>query len=152
MREQRKEDLDKHVAAVNEELRKQNADVYASDSGDETNGDATEWNGIDDATPGGDPNEDAEYVDEDKYTTVTVEAMDTLGEESEDNAATREASKADDDANGVIKKRARSKDPSKIQPKKKKLKFRYESKAERQATRQKQKTKSRAAKARRKGS
>lgn len=152
LRDQRKEDLDKHVAAINAELRNQKADIDGNESAAEVDGEDEEWNGIEDGAA--EVEQDAEYVDEDKYTIVTVEAMDQPGEESEDDEVQEfkaaKAEKANRDAAQVVKKkRIWSKDGPKEKTKKKK--FRYESEAERQATRQKQKLKSRAAKARRMG-
>ncbi|KAK4983327.1 hypothetical protein LTR66_008867 [Elasticomyces elasticus] len=138
LREQRKEDLEKHVAEVNALLRKANPDLAenGAESGNEEDG---EWIGISEppAVNGVD-----EYVDEEKYTTVTIEAM-------EDPRNMQEAdSEAHDKEEGVTapktpdgsqtKKRPWSKrKPDGSKPKKKK--FRYESKGERKATRQKQK-------------
>jgi ribosomal RNA-processing protein 17 len=78
-----------------------------------------------------------EYIDEDKYTTVTVEAVDiskvgfskSRGEDSEDES--------DKEAPALVEKEEK---PKKAWPKKApKKKFRYESKAERKVTRGKQK-------------
>lgn len=100
--------------------------------------------------------DDEEYVDEDKYTTVTVEPMGEPGDEEEDKdgktaeskAASVATSKPDDKP--AKKKRPWAKDGDSKKVKKKK--FRYESKAERAVTRQKQKSKNhKAASARRNG-
>lgn len=159
LRDQRKEDLESHIAAVNTELKRQNA-ILNGESNASVNG--SEFAGFDSA-----PQEaaevveeqlpsDEEYIDEDRYTTVTVEPM---GEEVEDGEEEQEeknvrpteehdASVQKDGEN--LKKRpwAKGKDGDK---KFKKKKFRYETKAERAFTRQKQKSKNRVAKARRKG-
>lgn len=107
---------------------------------------------------------EAEYVDEDRYTTVTVEAMDL----SKDGLHKQEETQADLDSSeerqldGATRtndpkqgKRIWTKDkPEKDarRPKKKRKKFRYENKAERKLTRIKEKSKnSRQAKARRSG-
>lgn len=122
-------------------------------NGEESNGEDEEWDGIEDSTAQApeieELPEDEEYVDEDKHTTVTVEAM---GDEEPD----------EEDADGEVKahevatlneKETKKRKPwakGKTGDKPKKKKFRYESKAERQVTRQKQKSKgARAAKARR---
>lgn len=97
-----------------------------------------------------------EYIDEEKYTTVTIEPM-KLSDEEESSAD--EADGDDGEASrtpteGLKKeKRVWTKDkPAGSKPKKKKKKFRYESKVERKATRSKQATKnSAAARARREG-
>lgn len=78
-----------------------------------------------------------EYIDEDRYTTVTVEAVDVskegltkVGEEDSSNET------AEADPKPVEKEASKKK----VWPKKeRKKKFRYESKAERKFTRTKQK-------------
>ncbi|KAK5733197.1 hypothetical protein LTR17_009939 [Elasticomyces elasticus] len=135
MRDQRKKDLELHIAEFNAELRKQNPDLSEAEK------DAA--SGIDgDAVP--EPEEvgqEDEYVDEDKYTTVTVEAMgDPKDEEPEPAKVPPKVDAA------PRKPRPWEKDGK---AKGKKHKFRYESKAERQNTRRKQKDKNQAQKAKR---
>ncbi|KAK5173488.1 uncharacterized protein LTR77_002169 [Saxophila tyrrhenica] len=153
LREQRKEDLEKHVAQVNAELRKQNADLSDSDAGEEVEVEGAEddWAGDERPAPAVVDDAEEEFVDEDKYTTVTVEPMGEDGATVEDNGEGDKAVKKDyrNAEKKGTKKRPWSKD-GKAAPKKK-HKFRYESKAERQATRQKQKSKNHAAKQRRMG-
>nr|POE63286.1 ribosomal rna-processing protein 17 [Quercus suber] len=151
LREQRKEDLEQHLAEFNTELRRQNPELGSTDASGKHAAEDEEWDGIDEAAAEAvtvtDVEREDEYVDEDKYTTVTVEAM---GEESEEEKEVRtEAAKEDAGPAQNSKKRIWSKNgpESKARPKKKK--FRYESKAERQATRQKQNKSSKAARARR---
>jgi len=149
LREQRREDLSRHVAEVNAELRKQNPDLSESDSTPEINGQHGDWEGIEEVEP--EVAQDEEYVDEDKYTTVTVEAMKDPRDESEDDAEPKKTGGNQRTANGGSKgpkKRIWGKE-SKAKTKKKK--FRYESKAERSITKQKQKSKNHAAMIRRKG-
>jgi len=101
---------------------------------------------------------EAEYIDEDRYTTVTVEAMDVSkeglykAEREEMEASTRAAAPETPEA-GTLKdaenragrpKRAWSKDKPKDKPdrpKTKRKKFRYESKAARKVTRVKERSK-----------
>jgi ribosomal RNA-processing protein 17 len=109
-------------------------------------------------------NQEDEYIDEDKYTTVTIESVgisrDGFSRPGDDDelAAAAAAHKADDDAvketeegkgkpeirrdaNG---KRIWTKERPKTEwPKKKKKKFRYESKADRKVTRYKEGAKKR---------
>ena len=141
--------MSRHVAEVNAELRKQNPDLSESDSAPEINGQDEEWEGIEEVEP--EVAQDEEYVDEDKYTTVTVEAMKDPRDESEDAAESKKAVGENRTANGgsqAPKKRIWNKEDK---AKSKKKKFRYESKAERSITRQKQKSKNHAAKIRRTG-
>ncbi|KAL1636162.1 hypothetical protein SLS58_009930 [Diplodia intermedia] len=162
LRQQRKEDLERHVAEVNRMLKEANPDLQSSsDNEDDEEG---EWNGIEEVGEGQKHDDvvdrEEEYVDEDKYTTVTVETVDIdrdgfrkrhadddedeneVDGDSEGRGATNEAgSKADGQkANG---KRVWTKENPKSDKPKKKKKFRYESKAERKVTRDKQKAKSR---------
>jgi ribosomal RNA-processing protein 17 len=141
--------LSRHVAEVNAELRKQNPDLSESDSAPEINGQDEEWEGIEEGEP--EVAQDEEYVDEEKYTTVTVEPMKDPREESEDDAGPKTTPHEGKTANGgskAPKKRIWNKEDK---AKSKKKTFRYESKAERSVTRQKQKSKNHAAKIRRKG-
>lgn len=148
LRDQRKEDLEKHVAEFNEVLRKQNPDISDDESGDDAEK-ADEWTGINEEPA---LKDDAEYADEDKYTTVTVEPMRSGNEEAEDDDDTGGKADKTTTEDPTNKKRIWTKDKPKTTkaPTKKKQKFRYESKAERKATRVKQKSKNqKAAKARR---
>lgn len=141
MREQRKKDLERHVAEVNALLKKQADSSDGEDNEEEVD---DEWEGFDEVTTGGTTDE---YIDEGKYTTVTVKELDDIRD-------FESASEEEDDApNGVGKdsskttgreQQKRSK-PRDDRPKKKKKKFRYESPLERQAGRKKQKMKNMAA-------
>ena len=100
---------------------------------------------------------EAEYIDEDKYTTVTVEEMDpsregllrSAGNESDDEEEEQTETKpAPDTKSTAAGEKTKKKTDNK--PKKKKKKFRYESKEERKLTRVKERAaKSRKAQARR---
>lgn len=100
--------------------------------------DDEEWAGFDDDALAPElVDHEEEYVDEDKYTTVTVEAVDVTKEglhrvaDEEDSEDTLEAE---------VKPVQKEEKGKKVWPKKpRKQKFRYESKAERKATRGKQK-------------
>ena len=151
-----------HVEAVNSMLKKQNRAL--SESSDEENSiEVEQWNGIvEDSIM----DHKDEYVDEDRYTTVTVEAMDvsrdgfhkTFMHEQENQAPTTTNpvergtpnSNAKEGQNVRQEKRLRTKElPS--EPKKRKKKFRYESKAERKVNRYKERSGNKAkAKARKK--
>ncbi|EMC91288.1 hypothetical protein BAUCODRAFT_57460, partial [Baudoinia panamericana UAMH 10762] len=156
MREQRKMDLDRHMAEFNAELRKQNPDLTESEAEDgkvDADGAGGEWQGLGERPTADVAQEDEEYVDEDKYTTVTVEPMNNFNdEEDEDRDAAKEYAQLppEDPNRSAKKKRVWAKDrPADGKARPKKHKFRYESKAERQETRRKQKVKrSKAAKAR----
>jgi ribosomal RNA-processing protein 17 len=165
IREERKKELEEHVLAVKRAMEAVNGienpagAMGSDDSGDDSN---EEWTGFtDDPT---DSRKDAEYIDEDQYATVTVEAVDiskdgfTVHNEDESEeedvaevvaAAVKDVTVAEAaKLSGEGKKRVWSKDkplglrkPSK---KKREKKFRYESKTERKVNRDKQRVKNRA--------
>lgn len=140
MREERTAELKSHVAAVSAALEGADFDTYVESGSD------GEWGGIADDSILPEPiYHEAEYIDEDKYTTVTVEAVDVSKEglkripDEED-----EEEEGDEGADGgkVVKGAPFEKDAKgkKVWPKKvRKKKFTYESKAERKFTRSKQK-------------
>ena len=94
-----------------------------------------------------------EYVDEDRFTTVTIEAVDvtrdgflkTVGTDEESRESVTEGEVSVGDAAGheqpgsQLRKRVWTKKPP-SDPKKRKKKFRYESKAERKVTRYKERS------------
>jgi ribosomal RNA-processing protein 17 len=127
--------LEEHVEAVNRALREVEGGSTEDGTEDEV------WGGIEDDEKENAPelvDHEEEYIDEDRYTTVTVEAVDVSKEgllrladdDSSEETMEAEATLADKEVNG------KKKWPKK--PKKKK--FRYESKAERKMTRAKQKS------------
>ncbi|CEJ94532.1 hypothetical protein VHEMI10056 [[Torrubiella] hemipterigena] len=142
IRDDRKRELEEHVANVNRMLRESQAansgDIEAAEDNDDE-----EWDGIAD-----EPNLDIidhqeEYVDEDRYTTVTVESVVI----SRDGLAKPELVDEDDTASTeVIEENADEREPSSRKkdhdrPRKKKKQFRYESKFERSLTNAKQRVK-----------
>lgn len=156
MRERRRQDLDRHVREFNAELRKQNLDLdqdHDEDDEDELPGwEGTATNDETNADEEADERtgEEDEYVDEEKYTTVTVSAM-TFSDDN-DEEGTPSPTAGQNAGNDVSSQRRNLPGPEhqrEKRTKKKKKTFRYESKAERLATRLEQKRKSRAARARR---
>jgi ribosomal RNA-processing protein 17 len=144
MRKQRKQQLEEHVEAINAALRK-SVGHYMSDESDE----GGEWEGFDDPP---DVNREDEYVDEDKYTTVTVEAVgisregfveprqDAGSDEEGDVAVKRKKTNESEEA----KPQKRAEQGRKVKekrPKRKKKKFTYESKVDRKVTRMKERSK-----------
>ncbi|EGP86198.1 uncharacterized protein MYCGRDRAFT_18396, partial [Zymoseptoria tritici IPO323] len=131
LREQRKEDLQQHVEAVNAVLREQNALANGDSDGDEDD----TFDGFSEPKAPVVDESEAEYTDEEKYTTVTVSAMEA-GNASDSSLEEEDAAKA------AAAKPWKGKDGKVIErPTQKKKKFRYESKAERSMTRMKQKSK-----------
>ncbi|KAI1214934.1 nucleolar protein 12-domain-containing protein [Annulohypoxylon truncatum] len=139
VREDRKREVEEHVQNVNAILKEAQQAGYVG--GEETSEDeAEEWGGFQD-TPALEPiDHEEEYIDEERYTTVTIESVivskDGLsssrpegdsGEEDED-----ETTKGDSQHPPGSQENTRP-------PKKKKPKFRYETKSERQLSQRKQK-------------
>lgn len=163
MREERKAEyqraFEEHRKQM-ELLRKENegSDESGSDSDDQNE----EWEGIEEPPP---VDYEAEYIDEDKYTTVTVEEMDPSregllkygndGDSDNDRSEQDEEGKdvsnatatdAGQKAAATTKKKPKNTDKAK----KKKKKFRYESKEDRKLNHAKQRfSKAKKAKARR---
>ncbi|KAG9241441.1 putative ribosomal RNA-processing protein 17 [Calycina marina] len=130
LREERKVELEEHVSAVNALLAEADKLPGELDSDEEV-----DWEGIKETLPPIDHEE--EYIDEDKYTKVTVEEVDVSKE-----GLQRAADESEEEYKPVEKKEKGK--LKKVWPKKvKKEKFRYESKAERRATRGKIKAKNR---------
>jgi ribosomal RNA-processing protein 17 len=140
----------------------------SSEDEDSAGFDAEMWDGISEnpaatlANAIREEDAEAEYIDEDKYTTVTVEAMggsEEDDEEEEIDYAALDAAKASElhaKKNANVKAKPWQKKDSEgnlVKAKKvKKKKFRYESKAERAVTNKKQKSKNaKAAKSRKAG-
>ncbi|KAF2725467.1 hypothetical protein K431DRAFT_290588 [Polychaeton citri CBS 116435] len=166
LREQRKEELADHVKAVNAELKKQNKIINGEDGeqdDDEVKGSGdsnADFEGFADEPSKPELPSDDEFVDEDKFTTVTVEAMGESEDGSEDEVeaavkaeAEGKSTSTETPTNGKPQKRVWTKHrPADAagRSKQKKRKFRYESKGERALTRKKQGAKNKkAAEARR---
>ncbi|RKF61999.1 Ribosomal RNA-processing protein 17 [Erysiphe neolycopersici] len=131
LREERKQELEEHIEAVNAALK-----TLDNPSDNEKNLSAEASGGLSDVadlvsipTDYGE-----EFIDEEKYTTVTVEAIDVSK-----NGLYKKNSH-DIDIPKIKPEAIEPKDAKKIWPKKsKKKKFRYESKAERKLQRTKEK-------------
>lgn len=148
IREERKKDIENHVRQVNALLREAQRAGHQGESSED--GSDNEWGGFADPPPALEPMSfEEEYIDEDKFTTVTIESVnvdrdgihkpeadDSSDEEDEDMVQTNRETKASKEA-------AKPKDQQR--PKKKKKKFRYESKLERRATERKHRAKKLAA-------
>ncbi|KAI8935940.1 hypothetical protein NX059_007447 [Plenodomus lindquistii] len=143
LRQQRKVDLEKHVEEVNRLVKQANGEISGLGiSGEDSSGDdeEEEFQGFQEPEP---INQEDEYVDEDKYTTVTIETVGIskagFSRPGDEDADSRKH--GDDDGGGEKKpeKRVWTKAwPKSDKPKKKKVKFRYETKLERKAERMKQ--------------
>lgn len=121
------------------------AQVAGLDSEDEQTGtgDDEEWDGFDDAAPAPvlEPvDHEEEYIDEDLYTTVKIEAVsvdrDGLHNKAELEGENEEG-EGEADGKKTESKESEDKKARHDHPTKKKKKFRYESKGTRQATERK---------------
>lgn len=158
IRDERKADLEMHVKEVNALLSKPNGNTMSGTDSDEEDQDIVEvYEGLEDPIPVVD-HED-EYVDEDKYTTVTVEEVDIsrhglskARKAVEDGNAGHVAAGEPPEPDTKLRPGARRKaapDKDKLKRPKKKRNFRYESKVDRKVSYLKVKAKNaKAAKAR----
>ncbi|PGH11484.1 hypothetical protein AJ79_04859 [Helicocarpus griseus UAMH5409] len=162
LREDRRAEFERAIAenrALMKEISRSNrnrdpGDSSTSESEDEDENEDEEWEGIPDPPA---VDYEAEYIDEDKYTTVTVEEVDASRdglvrrvdeEESdeegeEDKEVEAEESKDGEKNDTKAKKRVWTKKNPKSgssadRPRKKKRQFRYENKAERKFTKLKE--------------
>ncbi|KAI1335200.1 nucleolar protein 12-domain-containing protein [Xylariaceae sp. FL0016] len=141
IRDQRKKEVEDHVQQVNAILKEAASAGYVGGTEDASDDEAQneEWGGFEDAPVEEPVDHEEEYVDEERYTTVTVESVNVSkdgmtsskpegdsDQESEAEAGDQELQKSSDNVKGHP-------------PKKKKPKFRYETKAERQFSQRKQK-------------
>ena len=153
LRDGRKADLEKHVEAVDITIREAAVALDSSDEEDE--GEEKSWHGIQDNQEHLVDHEDG-YIDEDRFTTVTVEAV----EVSKDGLQTAAQNEANEGEGSEVKmsdeqlqriatlhreagsekgKRVWTKEAPRV-PRKRKKKFRYENKTERKATRYKERS------------
>ncbi|KAF4120163.1 ribosomal RNA-processing protein 17 [Geosmithia morbida] len=159
-REERKREVEDHVNMVNS-LLKQSGHIGASgetsSSEDDADNDQDEFEGFPDRPNLDMVDDEEEYIDEDRYTTVTVETVDisrdglnkpaTREEEAAAAAAAEEKRKKYAEAAAAEEEAKAKKEDAK--QKKKKKKFRYETKLERSLNDRKQKAKNHKKKAER---
>lgn len=151
LREGRKADLERHVEEINALLRPpQNLESGDESQSETESAETKSWEGISEHLK---VDREAEYIDEDRYTTVTIEAMDASreglhkpdGDGQPNDAGGRNRRDQDDrtanEGDNVDEKRQWTREMPKDKPDrpKKKKKFRYESKGERRLARVKQK-------------
>ncbi|KAF3760272.1 hypothetical protein M406DRAFT_269423 [Cryphonectria parasitica EP155] len=153
LRDERKQAVEDHVKNVEAMLKESQVAGLGSgneetDTGSEQS-DGEEWGGIEDTAPAPalEPvDHEEEYIDEDLYTTVKVEAV-SVDRDGLHNKAELEAEDEQEETGDEVQgkktqsREGEEKKARREQPKKKKKKFRYESKLERQATNRKNKAK-----------
>ncbi|OTA83078.1 hypothetical protein M434DRAFT_187053 [Hypoxylon sp. CO27-5] len=139
LREDRKREVEEHVQTVNAVLKQAQEAGYVG--GEETSEEeADEWGGFQD-TPALEPvDHEEEYIDEERYTTVTVESVHV----SKDGLSSSKPEEDSSEEGEETAKEGSQHHPGNMEknrlPKKKKPKFRYETKAERQVNQRKQKS------------
>ncbi|KAF4824382.1 Ribosomal RNA-processing protein 17 [Colletotrichum siamense] len=148
VKQERQKEVEEHVKAVNALLQEAQA---ADSDNDQEISDFEEWDGIEDkgkeqAAQTDIVDYEDEYIDEDRYTTVKVEAiavtrdgLEKLNQDSDEEANDEDKDKTE---NPAADKPAAKKKTFKDRPKK--PKFRYESKLERQVGDRKLKAKKKA--------
>ncbi|KAB8337104.1 hypothetical protein FH972_021408 [Carpinus fangiana] len=147
LREQRRVDLENHVRQVKEMMER--AEEGVGGSGAEGEEEDEGWGGVESGGEGGEGQEEGdedevEYIDEDKFTTVTVRPLEgSDGEDDGGGGGAEAAQNGHQDEAKTGKKRVWTHDKPKGIDKKKTLKkkkkaFRYEAPAERKAARGKQ--------------
>ncbi|KAI0852250.1 nucleolar protein 12-domain-containing protein [Daldinia vernicosa] len=151
LREDRKREVEEHVQNVNAILKQAREAGYVGGeeaSDDEADKEADEWGGFQDTPALESVDHEEEYIDEERYTTVTIESVSV----SKDGLSSTKPEDSSEDDQETAKQDSEHAPPGSKEkarpPKKKKPKFRYESKTDRQLNQRKQK----AAKIRRKPS
>jgi len=137
-REDRKREVEEHVTMVNKMLEESGA-AGAEGQGDDSE-EADAWEGFPDRPDLEMIDHEEEYIDEDRYTTVTVESVNVSRDgfekpvihDSEDEDQAKDEGEPKTSAEQTKEKRP---------PKPKKKKFRYETKFERKLTDSKQRAK-----------
>ncbi|KAK1760460.1 nucleolar protein 12-domain-containing protein [Echria macrotheca] len=140
MREERRQTVEEHVQAVQKILQ----EAREAGTGPREGLSDDEWGGLSDEAVEEPPIDmEEEYIDEDRYTTVTVEAVnvdrDGLHKPVAEKDGDAESDGSTPDETAESRKEAPEQKGLKDRPKKKKKSFRYESKLERKLEERKQK-------------
>ncbi len=138
----------RHVEAVNAAVRRAEKGFKEDDDSSEDEDEQEPFNGIDEPVP---VDHEDDYLDEDKHTVVTVEAVDISheglekrqegsDEEDDDLAESKGPSGKFSSGNAGAGRKDRPVNQNLKKQPKKRQKFRYESKAERKVTRMKERS------------
>lgn len=131
---------------VNKLLRDSGA-IDPDEEQSESQEDEEEWGGIPDRPNLEMVDQEEEYIDEDRYTTVTVESVDVSRDGLSKSLIRKDSDgdegKAEDEGKADEAEEAKAKGAESRPKKTKKKKFRYENKFERQLTERKHKAKTR---------
>lgn len=136
-------EVEEHVEHINKLLRESGAiEDDASEQQSDEGANEGEWDGFPDRPNLDIVDHEEEYIDEDRYTTVTVESVSISRDGLERPAKPQERAEEDEDGEAdQADQDDKSAKQGPVRPKKKKQKFRYESKIERQLAGRKQKAK-----------
>ncbi|GAB1314415.1 hypothetical protein MFIFM68171_04625 [Madurella fahalii] len=146
IREERRQAVEEHVQTISKILREAESAGTTEQNGDNSD---EEWGGLSDTdVPEAPIDLEEEYIDEDKYTTVTVEAVNVDRDGLHKPVFDEPSEDASDLEQGESVQEGREKKEEKGVPKRakgptKKKKFRYENKLERDITAKKQRPKRR---------
>ncbi|VUC37826.1 unnamed protein product [Clonostachys rosea] len=135
VREERKKEVEDHVNMVNKLLRESGAAGAVENEDDSEDDEEDGWGGFPDRPNLDIVDHEEEYIDEDRYTTVTVESV-SVSRDGLEKPVLDEPTKEEEPEEKVEPK------PETKQPaKKKKPKFRYENKFDRQLAERKHRAK-----------
>ncbi|KAI0472014.1 nucleolar protein 12-domain-containing protein [Xylariaceae sp. FL0804] len=147
VRDERRREVEDHVQQVNAILKEAEQAGYVGEGGSSGGeDDPEEWGGLQDEPAPEPVDHEEEYVDEERYTTVTVESVNVSRDgltsskpdkEQDEDESGEEGREAADGAQ--LNERSSEGKAKSHPPKKKKPKFRYETKVERQFTQRIQK-------------
>lgn len=145
-REERKREVEEHVQAVKKALEQSGA-IDPDDEEGSQDDESDEWCGFPDQPNLELVDHEEEYIDEDRYTTVTVESVSVSRDGFEKPVIRRDSDDSDGDDNkeqqGDIDTSKTKDSSASLKKKDKKKKFRYENKFDRKMTDQKQRSKNR---------
>lgn len=144
LRQQRKDDLEKHVAEVNRLVRQANGDL-SPDLSNDSSEESSDNDDDDDSNDNPAINDETSYTDDAKHTTVTIESVtiDRTGfsrpGDIDEEAQLKKKKAEEEQEQQQAKKRVWTKAfPKSDKPRVRKKKFRYETKVERKQERVKQ--------------
>ncbi|RYO92066.1 hypothetical protein DL764_008188 [Monosporascus ibericus] len=146
LREERKKDIEEHVQHVASILKQVERAGYIDEEELMSGEEGGEWGGFEDAPAAEALDHEEEYIDEDRFTTVTVESVNV----SRDGLVKPAEEESDEEDEEGVKGTAKQGDESTsggtdrtLKPRKKKQKFRYETKVERQQNQRREKARKR---------
>ncbi|RYP77091.1 hypothetical protein DL771_001381 [Monosporascus sp. 5C6A] len=146
LREERKKEIEEHVQHVTSILKQVERAGYIDEEELVSGEEGGEWGGFEDAPAAETLDHEEEYIDEDRFTTVTVESVNV----SRDGLVKPAEEESDEEDGDGVKGTAKPGDESTsgstdraLKHKKKKQKFRYETKVERQQNQRREKARKR---------